>query len=78
MPVTLRRVWPGYRDARGARRMPLLTLPCMVIGAVFKTFGEVLGFAFGATERHERGSDELEIHKLRHTRHGVLGLALDA
>ena len=77
VPVTLRRVWPGYRAARRGEHMPRLTLACLVVGAVFKTAGEVMGFAFGATEAHERAVDELELHKVRYTRHGVRGLVVD-
>lgn len=78
VPVTLRRVLPGYRAARAVEDMPRLTGVCLVAGAVFKTVGEVLGFAFGAGTSHARKVDEMEIHKLRYTRHGVAGLSPDA
>ena len=78
VPVTLRRVLPGFRAARAVEDMPRLTGACLVAGSVFKTVGEVFGFAFGAGTTHARRVDEMEIHKLRYTRRGVAGLSPDA
>ena len=77
VPLVLRRIWPGYRATRAAEAMPRMTVGCLAVGAVFMAIGEVMGLVFGATDAHVRGANEMEIHKLRYTRHGVRGLAPD-
>jgi hypothetical protein len=62
-----------YRTARSVRvairnrRLPPMTIPALVAGAVVRTVGEVVGYLAGARADEERRMEEYELHKVEYT-----------
>jgi hypothetical protein len=64
--VLFRRMWPGIRRAARARRLPLVTLPSILLLMFAKAAGELVGYAGKATSTHEAAMDHYEIRKLEY------------
>lgn len=62
--VLLARVLPGLRETIRRVRLPLMTVPLMVLGIVLKAAGEFVGYAGASGDASEREMHEYEIHKL--------------
>jgi hypothetical protein len=62
--VLLARVLPGLRETIRRVRLPLMTLPLMVLGIVVKAAGEFVGYAGASGHASAREMHEYEIHKL--------------
>lgn len=65
--VILYRIRPGVRHVWRERRLPLGTLPALVMGAIVSTVGEAIGYARGAFRNSERLMTEYELHKASYT-----------
>ena len=65
--VVLLRLLTSVRITKQNRRLPLGTLPAMVIGAIASAAGEMVTYAAGAGRAVKLHSDEYELHKLRYT-----------
>jgi hypothetical protein len=50
-----------------ARALPILVLPTLVLGALVRTMGEVVGYMVGAPSGAQPRMDEYELHKLDFT-----------
>ncbi|HZR84103.1 MAG TPA: hypothetical protein VFD92_23605 [Candidatus Binatia bacterium] len=65
IPVVLvARVLPGVRRTARHARLPAGTLTAIVVGAIVKAAGELVGYAGGRTESPEMRMHEYEVHKL--------------
>lgn len=62
--VLLARVLPGLRETLRRVRLPLMTLPLMVLGIVLKAAGEFVGYAGAPGHAAAREMHEYEVHKL--------------
>jgi hypothetical protein len=63
----LSRLGPPVKLLRRERRLPTGTLAALVIGAVVRTAGEVVGYVRGAGPGAQPRMDEYELHKLDFT-----------
>jgi hypothetical protein len=67
--VLLRRTAGPVRAALRNTRLPPLTIPALVAGAVVRTVGEVVGYLVGARVDEEHRMEEYELHKMKYTAH---------
>lgn len=65
--VILRRTAPSVRAALRHGRLPRFTIAALVVGAVVRTFGEVVGYIAGAQTADEERMEEYELHKAKYT-----------
>jgi hypothetical protein len=65
--VILSRIARSVRAARRNGGLPRGTVPAIVLGAIVRTVGEVVGYAVGAAPAAEARMEEYEINKLRYT-----------
>ncbi|MDQ2919495.1 MAG: hypothetical protein M3R10_06420 [Verrucomicrobiota bacterium] len=60
------RVWPGVRQTAQAQKVPIGTLPVILLLNFAKVAGEVMSYAFGRSSEHSAAMDHCEIHKLEY------------
>jgi hypothetical protein len=65
--VLLRRTAGPVRVALRHKRLPPLTIPALVAGAVVRTVGEVVGYLAGARAHEVDRMEEYELHKVKYT-----------
>jgi hypothetical protein len=65
--VVLVRIIHSLRLLARERRLPSGTIPALLLGAIVRTAGEIVGYARGAGTSAERRMDEFELHKVRYT-----------
>lgn len=66
--VTMARIVPGVRAARGQHAVPLATYPALALTAVASGVGELAAYLGGPVDRGERRMTEYEIHRFRYVR----------
>ena len=65
IPVVLVwRVLPGILRTVGREDLPVATIPAVMLGAIFKAFGELCGYLGGPPGKAEQLMQEYELHKL--------------
>lgn len=65
--VLFARVWRPTRHAMRRLNLPTAILPAMLLGAVTKALGELVGYThFGSDEASERRMTEYELHKVNY------------
>ncbi len=64
--VLLRRLLLGIRQTVRGKRLPLGTLPAILIGLILRAAGEALGYAGLLCGRAARGMHQYELHKLEY------------
>lgn len=73
IPIVLTwRVVPGIWSTVRKKRLPLATIPMIVIGMIIKSAGEMAGYAGLSSDAAERGMHEYEVHKLAYIGRGQL------
>jgi hypothetical protein len=65
--VILSRLARPFKYLARARILPAATAPLLVAGAIARTAGEVVGYAWGQGSRAQDRMDEYELHKLKFT-----------
>jgi hypothetical protein len=65
--VILRRTASPVRAAIRNRRLPPMTVPALIAGAIIRTIGEVVGYIVGAGSDDEQRMEEYELHKVKYT-----------
>ena len=65
--VILRRTAGPVRAALRNKRLPALTIPALIVGALVRTVGEVVGYVAGARVTDVDRMEEYELHKLKYT-----------
>ena len=69
--VLLRRLMPGIREVARGNRLPVGTLPAVVVALILRAGGEALGYAGLFSGCASRGMHRYEVHKLKYA--GPLG-----
>ena len=64
--VLVRRVWPGIRRIARTERLPIMTLPSIVLLMFAKATGELVGYAGKGTAKHAAALEHYEIHKVEY------------
>lgn len=62
--VILSRISKGVREVGRHQKLPIGTIPALVLGAAFKAAGEARGYLFGAPHSAEEGMTAFEVEKL--------------
>lgn len=65
--VLIYRTAPSVRAALRRGRLPRFTIPALVVGAMVRTLGEVVGYIAGARAKEEERMEEYELHKVKYT-----------
>jgi hypothetical protein len=62
--VVLSRITGGVREVGRTEKLPIGTMPALILGALFKAAGEARGYLFGAPHSAEVGMTAFEVEKL--------------
>ena len=64
--VLIRRIWPGIRRNARTERLPIMTIPLIVLLKFAKACGEVIGYSGNATPEHAARLQRFEIRKVEY------------
>ena len=64
--VLVWRIWPGIRRNARTERLPIMTIPLIVLLKFAKACGEVIGYAGNGTSEHSARMEHYEIRKVEY------------